>query len=312
MSEIHLTGLKADAAHGFLAAMGVLAATRFSVPELRLHWTSGFIPHAVLTGVDPSILIDVLLADRDQRLDGAVLNHPAGEPYDTLKCTAEELAVWAARIADLPDEDPDVDLWSALVIEGGFDNNNRSKPTHFDFSAGQVKFLKVVRDIAAALTAEMLTEALYGPWRYESSLSTLRFEKEGERMQALRAIPPANEPLKGVPGADWLAFRGLALYPLSLAPGRDRARVVTPACDTNWNRGAFRWPVWADPLAHDAVAALATDPRLVGEEPAYRQHDTESLEAWGIRSIWESSILRSGQGYGSFGPAKQIARGVHR
>lgn len=312
MTEIHLTGLRADAAHGFLAAMGVMAATRFSAPDLQLHWTSDFIPHAVLTGVDPTDLIDLVLTDRDQRLNGAVLNHPAGKPYDTLKCTAEELTAWAARIADLPDNDPDIDLWSALVIEGGFDNNNRSKPTHFDFSAGQVKFLKVVREIAESLTAEMLSEAIYGPWRYESLLSTLRFEKEGERMQALRAVPPANEPVKGVPGADWLAFRGLALYPLSLIPGRDRARVVTPACDSNWNRGAFRWPVWDTPLTYDAVAAIVTDRRLVGEDPNHRQHDAESLCAWGIRSIWESSIVRSGQGYGSFGPAKQIARGSQR
>jgi hypothetical protein len=311
MSETHLTGLRADCAHGFLAAMGVLAATRFSAPELRLHWSSDFIPHAVISGVASTTLLDILLTDRDHRLAGAVLNHPAGNPYETLKCAAEELADWSTRIGDLPDDDPDVDLWAALVVEGGFDNNNRSKPTHFDFSAGQVKFLKVVRDIAEALTAEMLTEALYGPWRYESSLSTLRFEKEGERMQALRAVPPANEPVKGVPGADWLAFRGLALYPLSLIPGRDRARVVTPACDINWNSGGFRWPVWADPLSYDAAAALVTDGRLVSEERDRRQHDTESLSAWGIRSVWESSIVRSGQGYGSFGPAKQIARGIH-
>jgi hypothetical protein len=155
----------------------------------------------------------------------------------------------------------------------------------------------------------MLTEALYGPWLYQGALSTLRFEKEGERLQALRAVPPATDPLRGVPGADWLAFRGLAFYPLSLRRSRDRARVITPACDANWNKGNFRWPVWADPLTLDVVAALVTNTHIVGEDASHRLHSGDALDTWGIRSVWESTMIRSGQGYGSFGPPKQIAHG---
>jgi len=310
VTELELAGLTANSAHGFLAALGALAGVRRAFPDARLHWSADFWPHAILSGVDPYVVVDKLLVDRDERLQGPVLNYPPDRPYDTLKCTVDELGEWARRVAGLPDDDPDLDMWSALVVEGGLDNNNKAKPTHFDFSAGQVKFLKVVREICFSLDSAALSEALFGPWLYEGELSTLRFEKEGERIQALRGVPPADEPLNGVPGADWLAFRGLVFYPLSVRRGRGRARVITPACDADWNRGWFRWPVWAEPLAYWAVAALVTDPRVVGESVGVRVHTPDALRAWGVRSVWASAMVRSGQGYGSFGPAKQIARAM--
>ncbi|WP_066908097.1 type I-G CRISPR-associated protein, Cas3-extension family [Millisia brevis] len=304
---VQATRLRGDTAHGFLAALGVLQAARRIVPGVRLSWSEHFRPRAVLHGTTRDQLISAILADRDARMTGAVLNHPADAPFDTLKCGADGLTAWATRIGELADDDPDVDLWSALVIEGGFDNSGKAKPTHFDFSAGQVKFLKVVREIGGALTPNLLEEAITGPWRYESALSTLRFEAEGERIGALRAVPPSTEKLLGVPGADWLAFLGLAFYPLTLAPGRDRARVVTAACDTDWNAGAFRWPTWIRPLDHPTVAAVVTDPTLIGENVARCDHRPQALRARGIAAVWQCGIGRSGQGYGSFGPPKRIA-----
>lgn len=303
---VRATGLRGDTAHGFLAALGVLQALRRTAPGVRLSWSEDFRPRAVLHGTTRE-LYSAILADRDARLAGAVLNYPAGRPFDTLKCSAGQLTAWATSIGELIDDDPDIDLWSALLIEGGFDNSGKAKPTHFDFSAGQVKFLKVVRDIGSALTAQSLDEAVVGPWRYESSLSTLRFEAEGERIGALRAVPPSTEKLLGVPGADWLAFLGLAYYPLTLAPGRDRARVLAAACDLDWNAGAFRWPTWIQPLDHPTVAAVVTDPTLIGENATRCDHRPEALRARGISAVRQCGIGRSSQGYGSFGPPKRIA-----
>lgn len=309
MSELKLTGLTANSAHGYLAALGVVEALRSVEIDTDMFWSTDFYPHAILRGVsDSEVLKSALLKDRDRRLRGAVLNHPPGHPFDTLGCSKDDLSAWAERIGELPDDDPDIDQWAALLIEGGFTAQNKAKPTHFDFSAGQVKFLRVVRLIAQALNETLLDEALFGPWRYQSSLSTLRFDREGERLAALRGIPPTMEPRNGVPGADWLAYRGLTFYPLTLAPGRDRARVVTAACDADWNRSAFRWVVWSDPLNHATIRALVTDPDLLGEPRDRRITDPYQLRALGIHSVWQATIVRSAQGYGSFGPPKQIVR----
>jgi hypothetical protein len=309
MSDLKLTGLTGNSAHGYLAALGVIEALRSVGLDVEMFWSTDFYPHAILRGVsDPVALIGALLDDRDRRFRGAVLNHPVGHAFEKLACSRDELSAWAARIGELPDDDPDIDQWAALLIEGGFDGQGKAKSTHFDFSSANVKFLKFVRLIAQALDETLFDEALFGPWRYESSLKTLRFEREGERLGALRGIPPTDDPRKGVPGADWLVFRGLTFYPLTLVPGSDRARVVTAACDADWNRSAFRWVVWSDPLDHATIRTLVTDPHLVGENPRHRIADPDRLRAFGIHSVWQATIVRFGQGYGSFGPPKQLIR----
>lgn len=307
--KFDLTALRADSAHGFLAAIGVVEALYRVGLSVGLSWTSELLPHAVLHGV-PGFdeAVAAILHDRDRRLHDVVLGYPAGVPFETLSRSGEEFAAWFEHVAAQPDDHPDLDLFCGLLIQGGKTANGNSKPTHFDLTAGQAKFLRIVRSIAGALDENALAEAMIGPWLYRSDLSTLRYEATGERLQALRGVPPSLEPIKGVPGADWLAFLAVSFYPLALRPGRDRDRVITPACDANWNRSAFRWPVWTQPLDRPTIAALVTHPDLVGEEPSRRHTSPTELGAHAVSQVWQSSLVRSQQGYGSFGPAKSIAR----
>ena len=307
-TPIELPALQANSAHGFLAAIGVVEALHRAGLDARLSWTAELFPHARLHGpasIDEAIA--AVLRDRDRRLGGFVLDHPPGAPYDTLGRPAVEAAAWWQRAAAQPDDHPDLDLFCGLLVEGGRTGKGASKPTHFDLTAGQAKFLKIVRSIAQALNADLLDEAMRGPWQHRSTLSTLRFEATGERLAALRGVPPSLDAVRGVPGADWLAFLALSFYPLSLRPAPDRDRVVTPACDANWNRSAFRWPVWRQPLARAAIAALVTDPSLVAEAESSRRTSSAELAARGIPQLWQSGLVRSAQGYGSFTPAKMVA-----
>ncbi len=310
MTTIEMSGLRADTAHGYLAALGVMQALRHSRFDARMSWTADFNPHAVLHGLDSTEnLYEAVLNDRDRRMTGVVLGYPNGQPFPTLGRSPLEFANWldAVEQADRA-ENPDVDLWCGLLVEGGVTGAGKSKPTHFDFTAGQQQFLKIARTLGAGLTEAKLAEAIVGPWLWKGTESTLRFEASGERLGALRATPPAQDKASGVPGADWLAFLGLAYYPLALRPGRERPRVITPACDAGWNRSAFRWPVWREPLNHATVAAVVTHPSLVSEKEEERTTDRESLTAMGVRSVWQCPITRSAQGYGSFGPSSRIAK----
>ncbi len=306
MNAIELDPIRATSAQGFLCGLGALEALHRQGIDAQLSWSSGPFPHAVVHGVaSKEAMVEAVLADRDRRLQGSVLNYPVGAPFDQLSCDAEDLKDWVHELAD---DDPDLDLWSGLLVEGGYAGSGKAKPTHFDFTAGQKKFLKIVREIGQALDSHRVEEVLFGPWKYDGTFSTLGFEPEGERLQGLSGIPPAKDSILGVPGADWLAFLGLSFYPLATVQGRDRARVVTPACDSNWNRGAFRWPVWREPLGRATIAAVVTDPGLIAESPDRRKHGSQQLDSRGVPSIRESAIYRSAQGYGSFGPAKVIAQ----
>ena len=313
-TSLELPGLRADSAHGYLAALGVMQALRRASITPRLAWSDGFTPHAIVNGVESAEhLMDAVLGDRDQRMSGVVLGYPKSNPFPTLARSREEFAQWLEVVSEADiEENPDVDLWCGLLVQGGLTGKGESRSTIFDFTSGQKKLLKIVRAIGMGLDESKLEEAIFGPWKWEGTESTLGFESSGQRLGALRALPPADETSPGVPGADWLAFLGIAYYPLSLVPGRDRPRVVTPACDPTWDRSAFRWPVWRNPLTHREVASVVTHPGLVGSRVAERITSPEKLAAMGVQSVWQCPIVRFGQGYGAFGPPARIAKAGER
>jgi hypothetical protein len=111
------------------------------------------------------------------------------------------LRAWAAEVVETLDESrADADLFTALVAEGAVDGRGNTKPTHLHFTAGQQRFLQIARELAAAVDADRLREALFGPWREDSPLPSLSWNSGGERLYALRAIDPAKDKRLGVPG----------------------------------------------------------------------------------------------------------------
>ena len=105
---------------------------------------------------------------------------------------------------------------------------------------------------------------------------------------------PSNE---GVPGADWLAFRGLPF--IRVAPVGNA--IETTGCRGGWKTGFFRWPIWTVALSRAVIASLLTSREVMDADP-------QVLSARGIALVLESAIRRSDQGgYGSFTPAR-VAR----
>jgi hypothetical protein len=298
VTDIPLPALEGTNPLGFLAALGVLDAMSATIPDVTLRWSEDLVPHAVVGGPgDLGQLLDMLDKDREQWVGSAVLRFPAdGQPLADAKPDGGQLRHWFEHVNDQNRHRADADLLCALVAEDAFDNNGRAKPTHLHFTAGQQKFLSMVRELAAAVDRDRLQEAVCGPWRYDSPLPSLSWDSRGERVYAVRAVNPSNEKRLGVPGADWLAFRGLIFYPV-MRTGRGSLR--TTACDTEWKSSAFRWPIWTRPATRHVVRSLVADPSLVSRPPKATPAD---LAARGIASIRQASIRRSDQGgYGSFG-----------
>jgi hypothetical protein len=303
VTDIPLPGLEGTNPLGFLAALGVLDAVSATIPGVTLRWTEDLVPHAVIGGrCDLGQLLDTLDKDREQWNGSAVLRFPAdGQPLVDAKPNGSQLRQWFEHVGDRSRHRADTDLLCALVAEEAFDNNGRAKPTHLHFTAGQQKFLSMVRELAAAVDRDRTREAVCGPWRYDSPLPSLSWDARGERVYAVRAVNPSNEKRLGVPGADWLAFRGLVFYPVMRS---SRGSLRTTACDTEWKSSAFRWPIWTRPATRYVVRSLVADPSLVSRPLKATLAD---LAARGIASIREASIRRSDQGgYGSFGAAETL------
>jgi hypothetical protein len=309
VSELILRGLDGKNPLAFLAALGVLNALADGLkqgqPEPRLVWRAeGTYTPAIVGGPDRPALVDALMADLATfRAEPAIerLRYPKGGDG----AEAHDLKPPPGRFAEILRGLVREDLRRSLAFAAAFatdvavDNNGNAKPTALHFTAGQQEMLSMVRELIDGVRAADVEEALFESWRYERSLPVLQWDNASSRDYALRASDPSKDKKLGVPGADWLAFRGLPF--VRVVPIGNRA--VTTGCQGGWKTGTFRWPLWEVPLPRSVVGSLLTSPEVFEGDPRV-------LAARGVAVVFESGIRRSDQGgYGSFTPAR-VARPI--
>ena len=326
MSRLELPGLDPLDPLGFLAALGVLAATteaatRGKTLRPKLAFDIGSRPLAALHSQYETLeqLVSVLGDDLERiggRVEGVVrepfidfcYDDAKGTPVHDLKPPPEELA----RVARAQLEQASatrrrtLDWFSAVLTDVAIDGSGAGKPFALHFTAGQQRFLNVALELVdgskhAGVTEADLVNALQGPWSNDRPLKVFSWSPKQDRSYALRAVDPSTDSKLGTPGADWLAFRGLPL--LSSAPVRERTtvRIKTSGITGGWKNGSFTYPVWPRPMDEDSVRALLRHPALVSD-------DRSALETW-PKSIerWTCRITRSEQGgYGAFSRPRRI------
>lgn len=317
---IHLRGFSGINPLGVLAALGTLDVATRAWPDRRiaLWWDDLIEPTAHLDGVDDlDELVAVIDADRARWTTSPLFDFTVdGKPMSDIKLdTAPDpttgvsvLRAWMEHVHDRGDA-ADQALLHALVAEGATAGQSTdAKPTHLHFTAGQQKFLVMVRELRDGVTADHLREALDGPWTYASPLPMLGWDSSrGERIYALRGFDPSKEKKTGVPGAEWLGFLGLRFFPVATQVVRGRAQLVTTGCSSSWKEGTFTWPLWG-PGHPDGPPGLtaAVVASLVGDDGLVRLTVTER-SALGVHRMLQAPIRRSDQGgYGSFRPAEEL------
>lgn len=319
-SSIVFTGLDGANPLGFLAALGVLAAADGAASGARLSWQhEGRWRPVLAASLDRASLLSCLVADlRTWDGDPAVAlsyekplkegaKKKGSEPKTTqdLKPRPEKFREYLKGLinrfdlirsprAFLHQPRRSLDYASAFGTDVAVDNNKNVKPTALHFTAGQQEFLKSVLELIEGVNEADLAEALFGPWQYARELPVLSWDSSVSRDYALRASDPSKTKKTGVPGADWLAFRGLAFAPVAPAG----SEILTTGCSGGWKiGGAFTWPLWTRPLSVSAVRSVMTFADLA-------DLDAHERRARGIEVVLRSGIRRSDQGgYGSFLPS---------
>lgn len=343
MKELVLAGLDGSNPLAFLSALGTLnIVTDAMLPTAEPGKTRGSLPAE--RGKRPENGADDLptLAWRDDGVWRPMLRSPCADIDALLELTVHDLRSWddepvrqlryskgkgtkkekEARDLKPPPEvfrefgrklacaagplqRRAVDFLAAFATETSRDNNGNTKPTALHFTAGQQEFLALVDKLVEGVTIEDLHQALIGPWQYDRPLPVLGWDATTVRDYALRAKDPAKEKKLGVPGADWLAFRGLSFAPVA-ARG---SAVLTTGCHGGWKDGSFRWPLWTAPLERDSIHSLLGMPGFGApeehEEPA--RLSARERRVRGIGAIFQCSIRRSEQGgYGSLSAPTRI------
>lgn len=305
---IELPALRGTNPLGLFAALGALDvadrhAKQSGGEPPKLWWSDAIDPEARIEGIDSvDALIELIDADRTRWVDSPVLD----QVNDTLKLETKSinspspLRKWVQSVCD-GGEETDMSMLYALVAEGAtLGSSTESKPTHFDFTAGQQKFLVMVRELRDKVTADDFREAIVGPWRFESPLPSLSWDtSRGARIFALRGFNPATEKKLSVAGAEWLGFLGLRFFPVATQTVGTRAQLITTGCEPNWKRSAFVWVLWNRPLTPSVIQSLLADKTV----PTFSERERAAL---GVSRILRAPITRTDQGgYGSFGPAAE-------
>jgi hypothetical protein len=296
MAEVLMDGLDGSNPLGFFAALGTLAALHPSRATLRWQWQGAWHPVVDADVKNLDDLVAILDADRSAcSLDAALKLQYAGKrdlkpPPVVFRQYLESLVESSG-----PHSRRSVDWAACFATDVAIDNNGNTKPTALHFTAGQQQFLQMVGDLVVGVTKDDLKQAVAGPWRYDRPLPVMGWDSTTSRDYALRASDPSTDKKFGVPGADWLALRGLAFFP-AMPVG---TKVVTSGCDGGWKSGQFRWPIWNVPIGVDVVRSLIT----------LRVDEMSAIErtAIGVGAVFSAGIKRSDQGgYGSFEPASVL------
>ena len=337
MSYVTLTGLDGSTPLGLMAALGTLRVLddhyrKLGMSAPRLSWREGSPWPAVLHGVDsiesvmatvaeelPSWLTELAFTFSYDKKNGLPpeMSVPAGKTVRDLKAKPkgmrwllETCAQQASTHKGAARDHRSARQVAAYASELVTDNNGRSKPTAFHFTAGTQTFLGAVAAIHEAVSQNSeddLHEALVGPWTRTRKVKTLGWDTLGgfsARMYALRARNPSGDPRPGIPGAEWLAFVGLSFFPVAARGGK----LTTTCVKGGWKDSVFTWPLWSVPASADTISALLLSfqpPK--GDAPAARAQHHQRRAARGIMAVFAANILRSDQGgYGAFSPSSHI------
>lgn len=295
MNEVVLTGLDGANPLGFMAALGVLEALSEarSLATLRWDYVGAWRPIVRAHELTMNGLIEILDDDRRSCSSDPALALEYDGTRD-LKPPPGIFRAFARNILDqsAPERRRSIDWIAAFATDVAVDNKGNTKPTALHFTAGQQSWLGMVSRLAVEIQPPDFAEALFGPWTYRRELPVMGWDSTQNRDYALRATNPSNDKKAGIPGADWLAVRGLANFPT--APRG--TRIATTGCRGEWKTGTFSWSLWNCPLERDLVRTLLRLPGLSGLSETDR-------DARGVVAIFTSDIRRSEQGgYGSMSP----------
>jgi hypothetical protein len=311
MTSLKLTGLDAQNPLAYFAALGLLRVldlrcTTHGAPRPKLAFVDeGQQVPVVSTQLDAEAIVGIVLEDaaaqRDNtalRLayddDGNIVEPDALGAIRDLKPTPasareflERCARAGRRAADLA-----AGFFCELVTDK---TKGNTKPTALHFTAGQQAFLTMVETLRANITSDDVREALFGAWRYESTLPSLSWDSSVSRLYALRASDPSKEKRGSIPAAYWLGVQALTFFPVCV----ERGVLSTPGVKGGWKDSSFCWPLWMAPASAPTIAAL-----LKIDPTAFSSRERAAM---GLTQVFAARISRSDQGgYGAFSPADVV------
>jgi len=169
-------------------------------------------------------------------------------------------------------------------------SKGNTKPTAFHFTAANQQFLRTLEEIRASVTSEWASRSLVEGHAARPG-QNLRWDPAAERNWALMASDPNKDGTSVDAPLEWLAFRGLPLFP-TMPFG---TRAVTTCVRGRGEEMRFIWPVWSTGVSVETVRSIL--------QIDWGEGVARTRAVRGVFGICSSQIRRTGQGFGNFGPA---------
>jgi len=298
MNRVILEGLNGTNSLGFLATMGLLRLLQRESKLARV----GFLPdgsfHPFVEGFDGDLAAlvcrDAALAEGKQAWwleyekagkDNVIVADLKPPPLVFKEFLTACVERWCSGYGEA------VAFAAAYGTSVIYDKtkNKNIKPTAFHFTAAQQEFLHIVEKIRAAVTSEWASRSLF-EGHADCAGSNLRWDHAAERNWARRANDPTKDDTRVDAPMEWLAFRGLPLFP-SFPRG---TRIITTAVSGRGEDMEMTWPLWSIPISLEtARSALQMTWTSASRDRLMR----------GVFAVCTSAIRRTNQGFGNFGPA---------
>jgi hypothetical protein len=302
MSEIVLTGIKADVPIGAMAAFGlfrIVSCTRLP-KEVRLSWVRQGSSWRPVLGGDQEVSEDRLI----QELMDYLQSHSDRREFSwrrEIKSTTADQFTEAARPAITEAQGANhelADWFSAFTNELITTEEETLEPTPFDMTVAQQRFLADSNSLAAELAGDdnastCLREALFGPWKYKDEQHSLGWDPSTILLGAFTVKKPETMKKWGVRAAVWLAIESLPLFPCFCTG----AKLATRAFRSERRTREFCWPVWSSPISLTVLKSLLASADLIDPDML------ATLQARGVDGVFRSRKFKPNKYMVSFQPA---------
>jgi hypothetical protein len=193
--------------------------------------------------------------------------------------------------------------WAAFVAAFGSDGVTDDKDEIDDTAfrtmsgAGHQHFLQFMNELARSTTAAQIKESLFGPWSYQDTQFSMRWDPEDDRRYSLRWGNPSSDPAKNVRGANRLAIEALPLFPTM--PNATHL-ATTGFVGQKSNNTFWTWPIWDAPISIEVCRSL-----LASSELANPNLELANLAPTGVVAVFRSQRITIGK-FRNFTPATHV------
>lgn len=298
MIELQLDGLGKMDMMAYMAAIGCFRLVSDFDPSAKSGWTASPLPTMTIkTKLQSREAVTKVVVDYFKKWkDPSCALHYAWQlieneniPKDKKKNVLdlkEPRKLMKERLQSFDDQE---NFMAGLTSDIATRTDGQSLSTGFRFTGGRELFLQKAYEIFDALDGnaeEHIRNALWETWKKTPETKSMHWSVDGKRERAYLPYNPEDgkkNPIASVPGAEYLAFQSLPMFPVAARQRGGTIDLDTTCVLRSKKQYSVSFPLWGEWLSIDEVRIV------LGWDGLHKMAKTEQ-DARGIVGICRYEI----------------------